>query len=358
MNLEGRGPGARATRAWALAATLLCGCGPGAEDTDTGTSGDVSAGDDAGDDGNDTTTSGDAPPLPPPPVPGLDPDAPPSGNFDLSQWNISIPVDRDGDDRADTISETDLQGYEAPSFFFTADDGGMVFRCPVAGARTSKNTRFARVELRQMLRGGDTSIPTRGVTRNNWVFGTAPRAEREAAGGVDGTLTATLAVNRVTTTGDRSQVGRVIIGQVHAKEDEPARLYYRKLPQHTRGSIYVAHEPSGKDDIYVELIGSRSPSAPDPADGVALGEAFSYEIDVKGNTLRVTIRRPGRAPVSASIDMSDSGYAVAGEFMYFKAGAYNQNDSGDDDDYVQATFYALDHAHEAPSALREADAAR
>jgi poly(beta-D-mannuronate) lyase len=32
--------------------------------------------------------------------------------------------------------------------------------------------------------------------------------------------------------------------------------------------------------------------------------------------------------------------------MYFKAGVYNQNKSGDVDDYVQATFYALSNTHQ------------
>jgi len=31
--------------------------------------------------------------------------------------------------------------------------------------------------------------------------------------------------------------------------------------------------------------------------------------------------------------------------MYFKAGVYNQNKSGRDDDYVQATFYKLTATH-------------
>ncbi len=44
--------------------------------------------------------------------------------------------------------------------------------------------------------------------------------------------------------------------------------------------------------------------------------------------------------------MSNSGYDVADDYMYFKAGVYNQNNTGDGDDYVQATFYALDVTHD------------
>jgi poly(beta-D-mannuronate) lyase len=31
--------------------------------------------------------------------------------------------------------------------------------------------------------------------------------------------------------------------------------------------------------------------------------------------------------------------------LYFKAGVYNQNNTGTADDYAQATFYSLTHVH-------------
>ena len=43
--------------------------------------------------------------------------------------------------------------------------------------------------------------------------------------------------------------------------------------------------------------------------------------------------------------MAKSGYNVAGEYMYFKAGVYNQNKTGRGSDYVQATFYELSNEH-------------
>jgi poly(beta-D-mannuronate) lyase len=33
-----------------------------------------------------------------------------------------------------------------------------------------------------------------------------------------------------------------MIGQIHASNDEPIRLYYLKLPNHEKGFIYFAHE--------------------------------------------------------------------------------------------------------------------
>ena len=236
-------------------------------------------------------------------------------------------------------------GFEDSSYFFTAADGGMVFRAPVEGARTSKNTKYTRSELREMLRRGDTSNSTKGVGGNNWVFSSAPSSAQNAAGGVDGELTATLAVNHVTTTGDSNQVGRAIIGQIHANDDEPLRIYYRKLPGNSKGSIYIAHEPLNGPEQKYEMIGSRSDRASNPVDGIALDEKFSYKIDVAGNTLTVTIMRPGKPDVVQAVDMTDSGFDSKDQYMYFKAGVYNQNNTGDPTDYAQATFYALDNKH-------------
>ncbi|WP_299098910.1 polysaccharide lyase family 7 protein [uncultured Winogradskyella sp.] len=276
----------------------------------------------------------------------LDPNNPPSDNFDLSTWKLSIPDDQ-GNGTASTISVSDIQGYQNSSYFYTASDGGMVFKCPVAGFTTSENTSYTRVELREMLRGTNTSIGTQGVNGNNWVFGTAPTSDINAAAAYDGVMNATLAVNHVTTTGSSSHIGRVIIGQIHANNDEPIRIYYRKLLNNELGSIYFAHEPTdgNGDEQWHEMIGSRSNSAANPEDGIALNEVFSYTIKVVGDSLTCTIIREGKPDVIKTIDMVNSGFNVGGQYMYFKAGVYHVNNSGNDDDYVQATFYALDKSH-------------
>lgn len=194
--------------------------------------------------------------------------------------------------------------------------------------------------------GEETRISGGTPNKNNWVFSSAPERAQQLAGGVDGTLEATLAINHVTTTGKDNQVGRVIIGQIHAKDDEPIRLYYRKLPGNSHGSIYAAHERIGQeDDVYYEMIGTRSKSAPNPSNGIQLNEKFSYKIDARGNFLYVTISKSNVIIAETTIDMTDSGYDVFDDFMYFKAGVYNQNKSGDPDDYVKATFYRLTATH-------------
>ena len=50
---------------------------------------------------------------------------PPSKNFDLAGWNLSIPTDSDGNGKSDTIDETKLsRGYQNKEYFFTGSDGG------------------------------------------------------------------------------------------------------------------------------------------------------------------------------------------------------------------------------------------
>jgi hypothetical protein len=276
----------------------------------------------------------------------LDPSKPPGENFDLLDWQLTLPIDTDKDDRADTIPEVALhKGFELKPLFYTADSGGMVFASPNYGAKTSKNTKYVRTELREMLRRGDRSIKTRGITKNNWVFSSSHFRNQQKAGGVDGSMEATLSANRVSVTGNDRMVGRVIIGQIHATHDEPIRLYYRKLPNNSKGSIYFAHEIGDDPDIYVEMVGTRSHKAENPEDGIELNEIFSYKISVVEHDLTVTLIRQGKPNITEVFDMSKSGYGKTSEWMFFKAGVYNQNNSGDKNDFVQATFYHLHNEH-------------
>lgn len=276
----------------------------------------------------------------------LDPNKKPSENFELLDWHLTLPTDSDKNGKADSISEVNLASkFEYSPLFYTAKDGGLVFAAPNKGATTSKNTKYTRTELREMLRKGNGRIKTQGVNKNNWVFGSMHSSGQRKAGAVDGSLEATVAVNRVSTTGDIKKVGRVIIGQIHAIKDEPIRLYYRKLPGNEKGAVYFAHEINGGDDIWTNMVGTRSHTLANPEDGIALGELFSYKISVEKDLLVVTLIREGKPNITKTLDMSKSGYHLSNQYMYFKLGVYNQNNTGDDGDFVQATFYHFDNTH-------------
>lgn len=268
-------------------------------------------------------------------------------NIELIDWYLSVPTDENNSGTSDSIYETDLAaGYFDARFFHLSEDGGLTFSTSVTGYRTSTNTKYVRSELREMLRRGNKSYKTQGVNKNNWVFSSAPQEDLNNAGGIDGQLDVEVAVNHVTSTGENYQIGRVIIGQIHANDDEPVRLYYRKLPGNVNGSIYIAHEIEGGDDIYYELIGSRANDASNPTNGIPLNEKFKYSIIVEGNTLTVNITKSDGQLISQVVDMTNSGYDAGGQYQYFKAGVYNQNNSGDQHDYVKATFYKIDNTHQ------------
>ncbi|WGV98542.1 polysaccharide lyase family 7 protein [Vibrio sp. YMD68] len=281
----------------------------------------------------------------------------PAEVLDLSCWKVTLPVSLTGGDRPTEFSETEIaNGAMHPDYFYLNEaKDGVVFRSPIQGIKTSENTKYVRSELREMMRCGDDSHSTKGIGGNNWVFShNVSEQSLKNAAGVDGTLEATLSVDHVTTTGESWQKGRVIIGQIHAPNDEPVKIYYRKMPDHSTGSVWISHEPNGGDDITFPMIGPTKPnywkqnSKDYPEfydDGIALGEKFSYKIDVVGSDMTVTISREDKPDVVQKVDMQNSGYERADEWMYFKAGVYNQNRSGDADDYVQATFYALDVTH-------------
>src|SRR5689334_13702783 len=95
----------------------------------------------------------------------LNPLLPPSENFDLTHWYLTLPS-------ALTVDPTTLSnGYTLTRTFYTdLLSGGMVFRCPnLAG--TTTNTHYSRTELREMLTPtGDASDDA-----NNWTPATGGR---------------------------------------------------------------------------------------------------------------------------------------------------------------------------------------
>lgn len=286
----------------------------------------------------------------------------PNEVLDLSCWKTTLPVSLTGGDKPTEFSEKEIaNGAQHPEYFYVNEAGdGVVFRSPVSGVKTSENTKYIRSELRQMLRCGDTSIKTRGTNKNNWVFGSAPESDHAKVGGVNGRMEVTMSVDEVTTTGVDWQQGRVIIGQIHAPNDEPIKVYYRKMPNHKTGSIWFNVEPDRRSglrdgDITFPVLGSTKPNfwrqgeknTPKSFDdGIALGEKFSYAIDVQESMLTFELYQEGKAPRKVSVDLDIYGVSLEDSWNYFKAGVYVQNRTGDADDMTAATIYDLKVTHD------------
>jgi len=274
----------------------------------------------------------------------LDTTATPGQNFDLSEWKLNYPMNN--------TEEENLTSFTNNYFYTDSLTGGMVFKCPNITNETGGSS-YPRCELRELLnKGASASDKT-----NNWTLST--NKMRYAYGGYNGVLSATLRVDKVSDTYDElKQVGRVIVGQIHGDDNEPCRIYYRLLPGHTKGSVYFAHEQSkywgsNKKEYWHELIGSRDSDAEEPENGIALGEVWSYTIDVQDESMTVSIydsvkNEIASKTISSSLtgsDNFDATYANIDNYLYFKAGVYNQNNGGEANDYVQATFFELSNTH-------------
>lgn len=274
----------------------------------------------------------------------LDPQQKPGANFDLSEWKLNYPMEN--------ATQEDLGDFSNAYFYTNTASGGMVFKCPNIVDETGGSS-YPRCELRELLNKGASA----SAKSNNWTLST--NSTKDDYGGYNGVLFATLSVDHVSTTYDSDyQVGRVIVGQIHGDDNEPCRIYYRLLPGHEKGSIYFAHEQSkvwgdDKQEFWHELIGTRSTSGSEPENGIALGEIWSYMINVQEESMTVSIYDAERTEIASKTisssmsgsDNFDATYANSDNYLYFKAGVYNQNNGGETSDYAQATFYQLFNTH-------------
>ena len=277
----------------------------------------------------------------------------PASVFDLSRWNITLPVDENKDGKVDTIKVKDLQKYSHPDFFYLDGAGGMVFTAPNKGAKT-KNTNNTRSELRHMLRGTNTKLKTQGGPNN---FAVQARRDSDKFGRIGGKLEATLKVDHVALNAGnpkKKAAYAAVVGQIHAVKykstksgfgfgNEPLKIFYKKWPNHRTGSVFWTYErnlakadPNRKDIAY-PVWGYTWENPNDPsANGIALGEEFSYEVNVVKNTMHLTFKSEGHPTVRNQINLAnnidangqedelDNPYSYGGDSLYFKAGIYNQ----------------------------------
>ncbi|OBT17211.1 alginate lyase [Vibrio sp. UCD-FRSSP16_10] len=301
----------------------------------------------------------------------LDVNKVPAQNFDLSKFKLNLPMDDDKAERAGKVMEiykpmlnSKEQPFSQADWFYTDSvTGAMVFAAPNK-AMTTPNSKNARSELRAML-ADDYATP-----KNNFTIASTKDAEKYGA--IGGHMSATLAVDWVSTSGDYKKGGAfaTVIGQIHASHNEPLKIVYRKLPGHEYGSVYWNYETNAKGDDYkhrhdisTDVFGQNGlrKGSTDPVDGIKLGEIFSYDVNVEGDIMHLTfVKNPGTANKEVrkfDIDLAkghvdgdqyDQGYA--NDYLYFKAGNYNQCNTGstkcsnngiEAGDYAKVSFYKL-----------------
>ena len=282
----------------------------------------------------------------------------PGDKFDLSEWNITLPIDGNNDQKPDTISVKKLQDFAHPDFFYLDDNGGMVFVSPNNGF-TTPNTTNSRSELRQMLKGTSSRIKTQSP-KNSFTVASSPIAKRFAQ--IGGKMEASVKVNHVSLRAkypNKPPAYSVVIGQIHATKwekkvkgfgwgNEPLKIYYKKWPEHKTGSVFWTYERNlpkddpNRTDIAYPVWGNLWTDSNDPKDnGIALGESINYEVNVHKDVMYLSFSAEGRETVEYKINLAnavdaygkldkfDHPYGYTLDWNYFKAGAYNQCSTSD-----------------------------
>jgi hypothetical protein len=249
----------------------------------------------------------------------------------------------------DGTSFKNLDKVEHDNFFYVENDGKtnwVVYKTPNSGitSRTSSNTR---TELGQ---------------KTHWIPETGGR------------LTGILKVQHVSTSGDARVAASyaVVVGQIHSDEgheNEPLKIFYKKFPGHIKGSVFWNYEINTEGDnskrwdfstavwgYDMSVVGTSPNTNPEePNDGIALGEEFSYEVNVYKGMMYLTFTSEGHETKTFTKNLLKSDFskksdipeqiktvyaavgrdgvereiAYTGEMQYFKQGAYNQTNGKD-----------------------------
>ena len=237
----------------------------------------------------------------------LNPNAPPSSNFDLSDWKLQLPIDSKSSYSGKASEIKSLNSFEN-SFFYTGPDGAMVLSAPVEGATTG-GSNYARSELREMTDGRNAE----------WTL-------REG-----GHLSATLQVDRAPAQSDGT-CGKIVIGQVHGGDGQLVRLAWED------GKVFFANDitSNGKKDIHIELLDRDGNEA-----SISLNETFSYTIDVTQTKLTVSVFADGKTYTSTSAINN----AWADNAFYFKAGTYLGVNESNGTGEGKVSIFGLDVDH-------------
>ncbi|MEL7529953.1 MAG: polysaccharide lyase family 7 protein [Bacteroidota bacterium] len=252
----------------------------------------------------------------------------------LDQWSITL---------GDGENIMDLTDFAHKDYFYCKHEGmdWVVFKTPNSGG-TTPNSSNTRSELRHKA----DWTPTTG-----------------------GKMNGSLKVMHVSTSGDARVAASysVVIGQIHSSEghaNEPLKIFYKKFPGHSKGSVFWNYEintegDNGKRWDYstavwgydMSVVGSDVNSYPEePIDGIALGEELSYEINVYEGIMYLSFSSEGHPTKTFTKNLLESDFstaadipqqivdlfvpigrdgtekpqAYAGELQFFKLGAYNQ----------------------------------
>jgi hypothetical protein len=230
----------------------------------------------------------------------LDSNQPPSGNFDLRPWKLTLPTTN-----ASEIAGGQLEsGFSDPSYFYTAPDGAMVFWCPVTGGLT-RGATYPRCELRELLDPDHENV--------NWTgYGT-------------NVLRAQCRVMQV------PSGKKVVIGQIHSYTGNAYPLL--KL-QFNNGRIeaLVKESPAVNRDTLFAFA------------NVGLSNLITYQIKFVDGLLSMTVNGSNQL-----VNVFQTDPAWMNQSFYFRAGNYCLDNSGSTNEGSLVAFYQLSVEHNVPA---------
>jgi hypothetical protein len=199
----------------------------------------------------------------------LHPTVPPGGNFNLSGWELQLPI---GSGSPEVIAGSQLAAGFTDIYFYTdPNDGAMTFMDPTTGVTTS-GSLHPRSELREVTSGW----PTAGT-------------------------------NVQTVTAEVVQVpDHVSIGQIFQAGSAPSKPLMEL--QYKRGGTLV---------VLLENTNQGGSATFTQVGSVPAGSKFTYELSLTGQTLSVSI--------NGQVTLFALPPSFVGESFYFKCGDYDQS---------------------------------
>lgn len=211
---------------------------------------------------------------------------PPSSQFDLSHWKLTLPEGGDGSpgDKALEVQAGELSaGYTHPKYFYSNSEGAMVFWCPADGAKT-ENTDYPRTELREVIDPSDDNVCWK-----------APGTH---------VLDVRCRVSEVPST------QKVIIGQIHGFSGKAVPMIKLQFFKGRVEALIKEKATGGKD---------RKLTFPE----VGLDKDFDFQIKLSDGALSVTVNGETQTEDIFGLDPE-----WAKQTLYFKVGSYVQDNEG------------------------------
>ncbi len=244
-----------------------------------------------------------------------------SDNFDLSVWKLTLPVSEadyfgNGDSSAAEILPlgdnpegiTSLDGgFCDDKYFYISDDGALVFRTPLTGGTTTSNSKYVRSELRELY----DWQPGESTGSANW--------ENEG----QHRLHAKLRVDEFF-----ADDPQTVVGQIHTKySSKPlVKLLWDGVDKPVRAILNEDPDNGNPFSLKFDTVGL---------------EAFTYDIQLNGNTLTITVNTTTHQLTFGEGRLSEK---WDDHVFYFKAGNYAQADKNSGGVF-EVHFYELAIEH-------------